>query len=103
MNIDQILSEIEKTISSDQIVDDEVGLGIYLTESPVEYHWYLNNYQNQKSDYSVKVESEEEAFEIISKFSDEDFENVKKGMRKFNSYDLKQSLYLHLIKSLKRK
>ncbi|GGE28904.1 hypothetical protein [Psychroflexus planctonicus] len=103
MKLDNIISDIEKTLNSNQSVDDEVGLGIYLTESSVEYHWYLNNLENHKSDYSIRVESEDDAFKIISKFSGEKYEDVKKGIKRFNSYSLKQDLYLHLLKSFKRK
>lgn len=103
MKLDKILLDIEKTLNSNQIVDDEVGIGIYLTQSSVEYHWYLNNLENHKSDYSIKVESADDAFKIISKFSGGKYENVKNEIKKFNSYSLKQDLYLHLLKSLKRK
>ena len=86
MKVKKILSEIENLLNHNLPVDDEIGLGVYLTKDALEYHWYLNNEQNQKSDYSVKVDSEEQAFEIISKFSGENIDDVRNGIKKFNTY-----------------
>lgn len=99
-NIDLILRELYE-ISESPVVIDGFSSGISLSTENFKYAWYLNNLQDHLSNYTIKVDSANDAYEIMSKFSGESINYMKDIILKHNTFDEDKPLYLHFVKTIK--
>jgi len=87
-------------ISNNPIISKWSQTGLSLNPNNIKHSWLIDIYKNTESDFSIKIDSLEDAVNIIHNFSKEPKEDIITYFR--NKYDSNKENYLHYTKQLQR-